>query len=208
MSKQILFLCIYNLQRSVAAEHLFRQMLVQKRPDYVGKIEASSAGFLGAEVKQWFEAHDIISPEPLFGRAPSDVAQAMLMERGIDISQHRSRPVDKAIMDKSDMIIPLLEILKGDLIAAYPDSKPKVILPWELLGQETEFHWEDTAAVPNDSRMYRFAHFNRDYVNSQINEVEQFVEQAFPEIFRRLFGEEQGPVTSRRPGGYLDRGHE
>jgi protein-tyrosine-phosphatase len=186
MPKQILFICIYNLQRSVAAEYFFNNMLLQTRPDCAGRIRASSAGFLGAEVNKWFEAHNIPHPDPIYDRAPSVVAQEMFLKRGMDISEHRSRPVNKAIIDQSDIIVPLLTLLKGDLISAFPESEPKVILPSELLGQDLEFNWEDTAAVPNDSRMYEFAHLDRDYVNSQIKEVEQFVQRAFYEIIRRL----------------------
>ena len=189
MSKKILVLCIYNLQRSVVAEHFFRQLLVRKKPDDAGKIEASSAGFLGETVNRWFEANDIPHPDPLYGRAPSDVAREILFKRGIDISQHRSRPVNKTIMDRSDIIIPFLEGLKGDLVSLYPESESKVVLPRELLGQDSEFLWEDTALVPNDSRMYRFAHYNREYVSTQINEVMGFMEVVFPEILGRLFGE-------------------
>ena len=199
MSKQILFLCIYNLQRSVVAEYFFRQLLVRKRPDDSGKIEASSAGFLGETVNEWFEANNIPHPDPLYGRAPSDVAWKILFERGIDISRHRSRPVNKTIMDRSDIIIPFLEALKGDLVSIYPESESKVVLPRELLGRDSEFLWEDTALVPNDSRMYRFAHYNREYVSTQINEVIEFMGHVFPEILRRLLGED----GDKKPSGVI-----
>lgn len=191
MPKHILFVCIFNVKRSVVAHHMLRGMLEQEGGDNPEKIKVGSAGFVGREVAQWFETNSIPYPDPLFGRAPSNLIQTIMANRGFDLSHHRSRCVDRNILDNTNLIIPMLSVLKSDLVAAYPEVESKIVLPEELLGKDNDFLWEDTAAVPNDSRMFDYAHGNRNYVTTVINEIEDFLDQSFHQIIKRLF---KGPV--------------
>jgi protein-tyrosine phosphatase len=188
MLKHVLFVCIFNVKRSVVAQHMLHRMLTREGGNDPAKIKVSSAGFVGQEISEWFETNAIPYPDPLFNRAPSELIQTTMAERGFDISDHRSRPVDKEILKRSHLIIPLLEVLKSDLIAAYPEIENKIVLPNELLGNDTAFLWEDTTAVPNDSRMFDFAHGNQDYVTAVINEIEDFLHKSFHQILKCLLG--------------------
>jgi protein-tyrosine-phosphatase len=183
-----LFVCIFNVKRSVVAQHMLHKMLTREGGDYTASIRVSSAGFVGHEVSEWFKTNTIPYPDPLFNRTPSALIQEIMKNRGIDIAGHRSRPVDKEILNRSQLIIPMLTILKRDLIAAYPGIENKIVLPNELIENETTFLWEDTTAVPNDSGMYDFAHGNKTYVTDVINEIEGFLQRSFDQILECLFG--------------------
>lgn len=191
MRKHILFICIFNVKRSVVAHHMLHNMLTREGRDYTSKIKVGSAGFMGQEISQWFETNAIPYPEPLFNRTPSELIQTIMAQRGFDLSGHRSRPVDREILNSADLIIPLLAVLKSDLIAAYPEIGNKIVLPSELLGDDTTFLWEDTSAVPNDSRMFDFAHGNKDYVRTVIGEIEDFLYRSFHQILKCLLGEDE-----------------
>jgi protein-tyrosine phosphatase len=186
MIKHVLFLCIFNVKRSVVAQHMLRRMLRHAHGDDAAEIEVGSAGFLGPEISQWFTTHNIPYPEPLFNRTPSELIQSVMAERGFDLSAHRSRPVNRKILNRSSLIIPLLIPLKTDLIRVYPEMEKKIVLPRELMENDASFLWEDTTAVPNDKNMFDFAHNNEAYVNKVINEIEGFLQDSFHQIRRRL----------------------
>lgn len=186
MPGNVLFVCIFNIKRSVVAEHLLRRVLSRADRDYSSEITVGSAGYMGREISEWFTANAIPFPDPMFNRRPPERIRKVMADRGIDISGHCSRPVDQEILNGSDLIIPLLEMLKNDLISGYPEIGHKILLPKELMGNDDAFLWEDTTAVPNDSRMFDFAHNNEAYVTSVINEIEGFIEKAFYKIVQRL----------------------
>ena len=187
MSKHVLFICIFNVKRSVVAQHILRTMLVRKGGDYASRIEVSSAGYVGREIDQWFQTKAIPYPDPLFNRSPSQLIQEIMRDRGMDLSGHLSRPVDEEILRRSHLIIPMLTPLKSDLIASYPEIEDKVVLPNELLENDAPFLWEDTDAVPNDRRMFDFVHGNRVYVTNVINEIEEFLQKSCHRILQFLF---------------------
>lgn len=186
MFKHVLFVCIFNVKRSVVAQYMLHKMLTREGGNYTAKIKVSSAGFVGQEIAEWFKTNAIPYPEPLFNRAPPPGIQEVMKNRGIDIAGHRSRPVNREILNHSHLIIPMLTILKRDLITAYPEIENKIVLPNELIGNETTFLWEDTNAVPNDSRMWDFAHGNKAYVTDVINEIEGFLQKSFGRILQYL----------------------
>lgn len=181
-----MFVCIFNVKRSVVAARFFQRMLDLKGKPESHMIRVSSAGFIGVRVNDWFNLHGIPYPEPLFHRKPSGYLQRKMCERGLDISAHRSRQLTRKMMAETDLVIPMLEMLESDLITAFPHARNKIMLPQAFLPQETDFLWADTAAVPNDDRMYEFVHNNPDYVAAVLDEIEEFIETAFWAICDRL----------------------
>ncbi len=186
MQKHVLFVCIFNVKRSVVAQHLLHKMLTREREDYSASIKVSSAGIVGREISEWFKANAIPLPDPLFKRAPSTLIQALMADRGSDISGHQSRSVTKELLNESHLIIPMLTILKRDIISAYPEIESKIILPNELLENDVSFLWEDTTAVPNNENMFDFAHSNKAYVTDVIKEIDSFLQKSFPKILQCL----------------------
>ncbi len=190
MSLNIMFVCIFNVKRSVVAARFFQRMLDRKDRPESHIIRVSSAGFIGVQVNDWFNFHGIPYPDPLFHRKPSGYLQEKMAERGLDISTHRSQRLTRKMVDETDLVIPMLEELGSDLVTAFPHATNKIILPQEFLSEKTEFLWADTAAVPNDDRMYEFAHNNPDYVAAVLDEIEGFIETAFGAICDRLTAED------------------
>lgn len=197
MTRRIVFVCIFNVKRSVVAARFFQRMLDHKGKPESADIRVSSAGFIGVRVDDWFSAHRIPYPEPLFHRKPSIYLQQKMAERGLDISTHRSRKLTRQLMDKTDLLIPMLEELESDLITAFPQARNKIMLPQAFLPERTNFLWADTAAVPNDERMYEFVHNNPDYVAAVLNEIERFIETAFGAIYHRLMAAEAAPMKGQ-----------
>ena len=82
---RVLFVCTGNTCRSPMAEGYFKHLC-----EKAGKkeISVSSAG----------------THAPL-GRFPSDEAIAVMRDEGIDISQHRSVPLDAQMLELADLIV-------------------------------------------------------------------------------------------------------
>jgi hypothetical protein len=45
--KKVLFICLFNVERSVTAEAIFRKMLAEASVSYADEIEVTSRGFVG-----------------------------------------------------------------------------------------------------------------------------------------------------------------
>jgi len=153
-------------------------------------ITVSSAGFLDSESLRWFDTHGIPLPDPVFDQPASPATQIVLLKWGIDISSYRSREIDKEILDNSDIIIPFFESQKRGIISLYPETKPKIFLPKELVSQETSFVWEDESYdVPLDSSFFNFVNNNIGYAETCRRQLEEFLHQAFSKILSLLGAE-------------------
>lgn len=100
---EILVVCTGNICRSPVVEALLRQALRQQGLDETWRV--SSAG-------TWAPAG-----------APASLYSALLLaERGLDISQHRSRLVNQAMIDQADLILCLelghAEALRSEFLQA------------------------------------------------------------------------------------------
>jgi protein-tyrosine phosphatase len=78
-AKRILFVCSGNLCRSFMAERIFRTQLKKR---HLHHVQAASAGLLD-----------------LGGAGADPHAVALLREKGIDGSRHRSRPLSAELVD-------------------------------------------------------------------------------------------------------------
>jgi protein-tyrosine-phosphatase len=187
VAKHVLFVCFFNQSRSLIAELLLREMLRNQGDASMPDITVSSAGFLDAESLRWFDNHGIPLPNPLFNQPASPATQIVLLKRGIDISSHFSREIDKEILDNSDIIIPFFDSQKRSIISLYPETKPKIFLPKELVNQETSFVWEDeNYEVPLDISFFDFVNSNIGYAGTCVRQLGEFLYQALPKILSLL----------------------
>src|SRR5260370_27450468 len=104
--KTILFVCTGNVCRSPMAEGLFGRMIAE-RPD----LRVLSAG---------------VSTYP--GQPPSAHAVEVLDELGVDISQHRSRPLSEKVVEEADWIVAMTRSHLDSIIYLFPRAAEKVYL--------------------------------------------------------------------------------
>jgi len=106
--KKILFVCLGNLCRSPMAEYMLRDRLESKGNT---DIKISSGGFL----------------DQTGARVPKEIHNLM-HEAGIDISAHRSSPVNIERIRESDLII-VMEMRQRDVLARQcPEDVSRIFL--------------------------------------------------------------------------------
>lgn len=104
----ILFVCRGNTCRSPMAEGLLKKLSAEEQP---GKITVRSAG-IGAENSM---------------RATLYAVETM-RERGIDIAQHRTRPVTQELLDWADVVLVMTDLQLDELLEKFPDTRGKATM--------------------------------------------------------------------------------
>ena len=115
----VLFVCTANQCRSPMAEALFRQKLGQRSQPTVWNV--ASAG-------TW----------ALNGLQATELAQQVMAERGLDLSQHRSRLLTAEMMHTYSLILVMENGRKEALQIEFPSQKQKVYLLSEMAGYKAE----------------------------------------------------------------------
>ncbi len=105
----ILFVCTANICRSPVAEALFAQWL--RHQSVPGDWRVESAGTWG---------------EP--GAPASEYSREILAELGLDISSHRARRVDRAMVEAADLVVCMTASQREALQAEFPDLANRIQL--------------------------------------------------------------------------------
>ncbi|HEX6562705.1 MAG TPA: serine hydroxymethyltransferase [Chthoniobacterales bacterium] len=148
--KTVLFVCTGNVCRSPMAEGLFGRMIAE-RPD----LRVLSAG---------------VSTYP--GQPPSAHAVEVLAELGVDISQHRSRPLSEKVIDEADWIIAMTRSHLDSIIYLFPRAAEKVYLLREFEPGATSLDVADPIGMGLEA--YRAA---RDIIRNGLPGLMQFIDQ-------------------------------
>ena len=101
----ILFVCAANRCRSPLAAALLRRLLSEQPGEVVGDVawRIESAGLYA-----------------LPGLPATPWVQAAAQEAGLDLSQHRSRPIDQVQLGDYALVLAMEEVQAEALIAAHP----------------------------------------------------------------------------------------
>ena len=117
----IMFVCTGNTCRSAMAEGLAKKEIENKGLD----INVSSSGIFAME-----------------GEHASYNSVAIMKEYDVDILMHKAMPIEKANIEKMDLILCATMSQKNQVIARYPDLKDKVYTMKEYAGLDK--NGEDT----------------------------------------------------------------
>ncbi|MBI2169099.1 MAG: low molecular weight phosphatase family protein [Actinobacteria bacterium] len=109
--EEVLFVCTGNLCRSPIAEALLRARLHERGVD---GVLVSSAGTMG------------------FSSAATAEARTVAAELGGDLSEHRARRLDRAIVESADLVIGMTADHVIDLVYQAPAAAPRVFKLAEL----------------------------------------------------------------------------
>jgi glycine hydroxymethyltransferase len=132
------------------AEGLFRRMIAE-RPD----LRVLSAG---------------VSTYP--GQPPSAHAVEVLTELGVDISQHRSRPLSEKVIDEADWIVAMTRSHLDSIIYLFPRAAEKVYLLREFEPGAISLDVADPIGMGLEA--YRAA---RDIIRNGLPGLMQFIDQ-------------------------------
>src|ERR1700742_2086789 len=157
--KTVLFVCTGTICRSPMAEGLFGRMIAE-RPD----LRVLSAG---------------VSTYP--GQPPSAHAVEVLAELGVDISQHRSRPLSEKVIDEADWIIAMTRSHLDSIIYLFPRAAEKVYLLREFEPGATSLDVADPIGMGLEA--YRAA---RDIIRNGLPGLMQFIDQARSGAFSNM----------------------
>ena len=115
--RTILFICTANRCRSPMAEVLLKQQLL--RVDDGGGWHVLSAG-------TWVPA----------GLPATELAQQVIAQRGLDLSGHRSRPLDGELLQSATVIIVMTRNQLEAIQVEFPETVGKAYLMSQLIGQD------------------------------------------------------------------------
>ena len=113
---ELVFICTGNVCRSSMAEGLARHMW-EERWGARRDLTVSSAG-----VAAW--PGETASPQAVFA----------LGEKGIDLRDHRSRPLSSEIMDQAGLILAMTRSHKEIILEHFPEASNKVFMLAEYAG--------------------------------------------------------------------------
>ena len=119
---KLLFICTGNTCRSPMAEGLAREM-------FGDAVQVSSAGMEAWE-----------------GAEASFHALAVLKERNVDLSQHRSRKVRADLLEDADWIIPMTQMQEKSLLHSFPQyiHKTRYLGDWRGQKKDVRDPWGGT----------------------------------------------------------------
>ncbi|MFY9987247.1 MAG: serine hydroxymethyltransferase [Chthoniobacterales bacterium] len=157
--KTILFVCTGNVCRSPMAEGLFERMTAER-----ADLRVLSAG---------------VSTYP--GQPPSAHAVEVLEELGVDISQHRSKPISEKVVEEADWIIAMTRSHLDSIIYLFPRAAEKVYLLREFEPGATSLDVADPIGMGLEA--YRAA---REIIRHSLPGLMQFIDQYRPGAFSTM----------------------
>ncbi len=165
MAKSLLFVCTFNAGRSVASEYLFRHMVRERDERLAQLVRISSAGLVTKEAIQYLKDFGLSVPKPFFGRPPHRYLITLMARRGIDITGHRSRGLNRVMLHQADLVVVFGEQQRAAILSFWPEAEEKVLPFKEFVGDE--YRLGETAGAP--------PYADGDFVDYDIDEMAPFI---------------------------------
>ena len=164
MIKTILFVCTGNTCRSAMAEGMFKKML-EERTKGNSKIEVISAG---------------ISASP--GISPTFEAISVMLEQGIDISQHYAQELQEELIKKADLILVMTNEHKEYIHKEFPFAQNKTFLLKKFtINNKSENNQNNDRNYEIIDPIGRKIEFYRIIARELKNNLEQILDKIFEE---------------------------
>jgi len=147
----------------------------------------SSAGFVPQVLKDQLAEARIPFPEPLFNAAMSRLTRDFLLVKGIRVPEGwRSKELSAEMVAKADLIITALGAQKEELCDLYKEACPKIFSIREMSEKKGYLFSEDFSALPLDQKYWYYAEEDPGYVSKTLQEWEETLIMAIPNITKRL----------------------
>lgn len=160
MARRVLFVCTGNTCRSPMAEGLLRQLL-QERGLQGEVLSVASAGLHAQR-----------------GASAAPGAQRVMESMGIDLSGHRSRPVDEALVDQADLILAMTASHRDELRRRFPHKAAAIHTLKGYAGAEDGSEDVEDPFGGDDQRYRAAAEEIRRLLEKLLNRWEQEQKQA------------------------------
>jgi len=169
--RRVLFVCTGNMCRSPLAEGIFRGLLP---PEQAGRIEVLSAG-----------------TNTIDGERPTDLAEEVASENGIDIGGIRSRRLTTALVRASDLIVVMTRAHRASVLSLAPEADTKILLLRDLLPPSNPRAGKDLPdPIGGPMEAYR----------ETVRGIREALAKGWLAIERRLFGKETAERDSTSAG--------
>jgi protein-tyrosine-phosphatase len=183
MAKSLLFVCTFNAGRSVASEYLFRHMLRERDERLDQLVRISSAGLVTKEAIQYLKDFGLSVPKPFFGRPPHRYMITLMARRGIDVTGHRSRGLNRVMLHQADLVVVFGERLRAAMLSFWPEAEERVFGFKEFVGDEYLLSETAGAAPYADGD---FVDYDIDEMAPFIAEIERCLAQTTGKFLRHL----------------------
>ncbi|MFN3966321.1 MAG: low molecular weight protein arginine phosphatase [Endomicrobiia bacterium] len=147
---KILFVCTGNTCRSVLAEGYMKKFCKDENIDW---IEVKSCG---------------TAAMPTY-KVPV-VVLSLLKDEGIDVSSHIPTPINKFLVDGSDIILVMETVHKQEIMRRYPECDSRLFLLKEFVGEKENLDIFDPIGQPEEVYIER------------AEEIKENVKKAFEKI--------------------------
>jgi protein-tyrosine-phosphatase len=114
--RSVLLICTANQCRSPMAEALLKAVAAQR-----------------GEVERWQVQSAGTWTEP--GRPATPLAQAVLQRRNLDLSAHRSRPLDAGLLAEAALVLVMTRHHQESIRIEFPEVSGKIYLLSQLIGR-------------------------------------------------------------------------
>lgn len=167
--KTILFVCRGNIFRSAVSAHMLKAIL--KKRHLENKIHVDSAGLISG----WWNGKTlkeiVLNVEP--NVMPANLLKSL--ERiGIKLTEHRTKKVNKNIIEKSSLIFVFEKSQRNKILVEYPDARDKTFVFKEFIGHKEHIDMEDPKGKSLDEFL-AFAREMRIYLSISVSKIEKFL---------------------------------
>ena len=183
MAKSLLFVCGFNKGRSVASEYLLRHLLQERDERLAQLVRISSAGLVTKEGIQYLKDFGLVVPKPFFGRLPHRYLITLMARRGIDITGHRSRGLNRVVLHQADLVIAFGEPVKAAILSFWPEAGERVFAFKEFAAEGCLIADHADAAPYADGD---FVDYDIDKMMPFIAEIERCLAQTIGKFLRQL----------------------